>query len=133
MLGFSPLASEALSDSGQSILARSARRWADIADFHIKQNDTSPGLEYAITPAVIMYGATVVFSMKKPSGSVIINRQPVTIEDETTGVFRYPFKASETVQTGDFIGEFEVTYLDGTIETFPSSEYIDITIIGDIA
>ena len=104
-----------------------------MADFNIKQNDTSPGLEYTVAPVTVMTGATAVFSMRVRGGSVIVNRQAVTIVNETVGVLRYPFKASETAVTGDFIGEFEVTYSDGTIETFPNSTYIDITILGDIA
>ena len=104
-----------------------------MADFNIKQNDTSPGLEYTVSPVTVMTGATAVFNMRVRGGSVIVNRQAVTIVNETVGVLRYPFKASETAVTGDFIGEFEVTYSDGTIETFPNSTYIDITILGDIA
>tara|TARA_R110000782_G_scaffold112445_1_gene202332 strand:- start:425 stop:739 length:315 start_codon:yes stop_codon:yes gene_type:complete len=104
-----------------------------MADFNIKQNDTSPGLEYTVSPVTTMLSATAVFNMKKRGGSVIVNRQSVTIVNTTIGVLRYPFKASETAETGDFIGEFEVTYSDGTIETFPNSTYIDITILGDIA
>jgi hypothetical protein len=104
-----------------------------MADFNIKQNDTSPGLEYTVSPATSMVGASVVFNMKLRGGSVIVNRQAVTIVDTAIGVLRYPFKASETAATGDFIGEFEVTYADNTIETFPNSTYIDITILGDIA
>jgi hypothetical protein len=104
-----------------------------MADFNIKQNDTSPGLEYTVAPATPMVGASAVFSMRVRGGAVIVSREAATIENTTIGVLRYPFKASETAATGDFIGEFEVTYADSTVETFPNSTYIDITILGEIA
>ena len=104
-----------------------------MADFFIKQNDTSPGLEYTLLPLTDVTGATIVFSMKNSAGTIIVNRQPVTIVTAATGVVRYPWIAADTATAGNFEGEFEVTFAGGGIETFPNTSNILIRITDDIA
>ena len=54
------------------------------------------------------------------------------IIDEATGVVQFNWVSGDTNTNGTFEGEFEVTYPDGTIETFPNNGYITIEVTDDI-
>lgn len=104
------------------------------ADFEIKRNDTSPALVYVLDPPVPLGGATAVFNMypvSAPRGTPPLNREPATIEDPD-GVLGFTFLAAHTAVSGVFWGEFEVTYADGAVETFPTKGYITIKIGYDL-
>lgn len=103
--------------------------------FFLKRGDTSPALQYSLLPApIVLTGATVRFSMR-PRGSVTptINRAVAVIEDALAGIVRYDWQVANTDTPGLYEAEFEVTYADGTVETFPNSDWIIIRIEGDIA
>lgn len=101
----------------------------------LKRGDTSPALRYALLPAsVILTGATVVFNMRPEDGvTPKVLRAAAVVETATgTPTVRYNWAAVDTDTAGRFQGEFEVTYVDGAVETFPSEGYITIEITEDI-
>ncbi len=100
--------------------------------FYIKRNDTSPALEYTLSPAVDLTGATVRFHMKDSSGAIKVDAA-ATIKTANPGVVQYDFTAADTDTEGTFTAEFEVTYGDGSIETFPNDGYITVVIKADLA
>jgi len=111
-----------------------------MATHYIKEGDTSPAIEYALTPVtVLLTGASVVFSMRDRRGTVKVNQQAATITDNGTGdangtpTVQYDWTASDTDTAGTYYGEFEVTYADTSVETFPNSENITILITKDVA
>ncbi len=105
--------------------------------FYVKQNDTSPSmlatLQDANDTAVNITGASVRFHLR-PIGSrqvkVAASAAIVTAKD---GIVRYDWQAFDTDTIGSYQAEFEVTYADATIETFPNDGYIRVEIISDIA
>lgn len=103
--------------------------------FTTKQHDTRTALK-AIhkdstgTP-VNLTGATVKFLMKSAAGVVKVNRL-AEIHNAVGGEVWVVWQASEVDTTGVYRGEFEVTYADGKIETFPNSGYIVINIEPDL-
>lgn len=102
-----------------------------MTDFFIKLDDTSPGIEYQLSPATVdLTGATATFSMYDLNGNTVIDAQPAIVQDVANRILRYAFSASDTDVVGDFRGEFRVTYSDSTIETFPNSGFIAITVFG---
>ena len=105
--------------------------------FYIKQNDTSPKLlatlQNASGSAIDLTGASVRFHMRTISGSSIVVDAAATIVTALSGIVRYSWTAPDTATIGSYQGEFEVTYADATIETFPNDGYISIEIIDDIA
>lgn len=103
--------------------------------FNLKRGDTSAGLRYTLLPSPIsLAGATVVFSMRLRGLTVPkIARAAAVIEDAANGVVRYDWQAGDTDTPGLYEAEFEVTYADGAVETFPNSDWIIIRIEGDIA
>lgn len=102
----------------------------------LKRGDTSPALRYALLPAsVILTGATVVFNMRPEGGGAAkVSRASAVIEVATgTPTVRYNWMPADTDTDGSFEAEFEVTYVDGTRETFPGEGFIPIVIKEDIA
>jgi hypothetical protein len=115
----------------------------------VKQNDTRPKIRWqpkqGAPPAVIpMTGATAVFNMRSVTvnaqgvvtvGSVVISRGSATVADATNGIVEYtPSSTSWSANIGLHQAEFEVTFSDGGVLTFPPGDkYIWILIGDDIA
>lgn len=96
--------------------------------FFLKKGDSRPGLGYRV-PTAIPDIDTVTFSMKSPTGSLVIDKQPATFS--TVGGktrFLYQWQAGDSATVGDHIAEFEVTYEDGGVESFPNGDNITVRI-----
>ena len=104
--------------------------------FYVKQNDTSPAmlatLQDADGNAVDITAASVRFHMRTIGGSAVKTDQAAAIVDAELGEVRYDWTASDTDTIGSYQAEFEVTYADASIETFPNDGYIRVEIIDDI-
>lgn len=106
---------------------------SEIETFTIKRNDTSPLFEHELTPTPDLTGATVVFNMKTTGGVSKVNRGAATIVgDPTLGIVRYSWLAADTNTAGLFNAEYEVTYANGKIETFPNDSYIRVKVTEDL-
>lgn len=107
-----------------------------MTDFHIKQNDTSPALEAQLTDddgsGIDLAAADVQFHLVSRDRSETAVDDTATIVDSTDGVVKYEWSASDTDSSGRFLAEFEVTYDDGTIESFPNSRNITVEIVPEL-
>lgn len=105
--------------------------------FKIKQNDTSPIILATLkdgNDAVIdLTGTSVRFHMKKYRATTTKVDAAATIVGEDLGTVKYVWQSSDTDTVGSYQAEFEVTFSDGTVETFPNTDYIQVDIIDDIA
>lgn len=107
-------------------------------NFYIKKGDTSPAIEATLrdgggAPANIA-GAIVVFSMKNErTGALKVNRQAASIVSAPGGVVRYEWAEGDTDTSGRYLGEFEVTYDGGSIETFPNRGYLHVRVFDEVA
>ena len=103
--------------------------------FTIKQNDTAPSLEAVLKDsagsAINLIGATVNFHMKDLNGTLMVDAA-TTVTDAEGGTVQYDWEAADTTTAGTFYAEFEVEYLDGTIETFPNNGNVAIKIIKEL-
>jgi len=92
--------------------------------FYIKQNDTSPSVQAALTDAnntaINLTGASVQFHMEAVDGTLKVDAA-MTVTDDTGGVVQYDWVTGDTDTVGTYYVEFEVTYSDGSIETFPNN------------
>jgi hypothetical protein len=105
-------------------------------EFKIKRGDTSPALRMQLVPTVNLTGATVRFNMTGPfeAPTKVVNRQVGGIVGlATAGVVRYDWRAGDTIKAGVYQAEFEITYSDGTIETFPNGEHIQVSVLPDLS
>ena len=104
--------------------------------FYIKQNDTQPALRAQLKDGddvpIVLTGSTVRFHMRTLTGTVVVDAA-ATIITPANGIVQYNWQAADTATVGSYQAEFEVTYQDTTIETFPNSGYIRIQITDDIA
>ena len=103
--------------------------------FRIKQNDTSPSLEATLSDAnlvpVNIVAATVMLHMKAIGGDVVLDEQ-MTITDVQNGVVQYDWQVGDTSTVGTYYVEFEVTYSDGSIETFPNTGNLSLVITREL-
>ena len=106
--------------------------------FYIKQNDTRPELGVFLRDdkdrTVNITGATVKFNMRNASdNSVKGSLGAVTTVSSTAGQVKYSFSVEDTDTSGNFDGEFQVTFVGGQVETFPNDGYIKVIITDDVA
>lgn len=103
--------------------------------FTIKQNDTSPAIQATLQDyagnAISLIGATARFHMKSIDGLVVIDA-PMTIVNASNGTVLYSWQTSDTNVAGTYYAEFEVTYSDTSIETFPNTDNIAIVITPEL-
>ena len=100
-----------------------------MAEFYIKQNDTRPSLSATLAEdgaAVDLTGCTVMFHMGERVDAAAV------VVDAETGIVRYDWAVADTAVAGCYPAEFEVTFSDGAIETFPNDDYITIIIQQDL-
>jgi hypothetical protein len=100
--------------------------------FNIGEGDTSPGLDFAITPtSIVLTGASVIFRWRPVGAETWVNAEPATVQVATvTPTLRYVWKPGETDTPGLYEAQFVVTYGDSTVETFPNSEFITVSVNG---
>jgi transcriptional/translational regulatory protein YebC/TACO1 len=99
----------------------------------IKRNDTKDNIKATLSNEsgpIDLTGATVRFLMSQ-RGTVKVDR-PAQIQDAVNGIVWMVFDQGDTDQSGSFQAEFEVTFSDARIETFPNDSFILINIINDL-
>lgn len=105
--------------------------------FTLKQNDTSPAMTATLQDAagapVNLTGASVRFHTRRNGKAAATVDAAAVIVNAAAGSVRYNWSPPDTAISGTYQAEFEVTYADGSIETYPNTGYIDVVIIDDIA
>lgn len=98
-----------------------------MATFTIKRGDTAPALRFALLPETVdLTGANVVFVMDG------LGHQPAHVIETRPAVVQYDWQPGDTDRPGLHRAEFEVTYSDGSVETFPNSGYLLVQIGEDL-
>jgi hypothetical protein len=62
----------------------------------------------------------------------VILDEPMTVIDSPAGIVTYDWQTGDTDVSGVYYAEFEVTYGDGSVETFPNSGNISIKITPEL-
>jgi hypothetical protein len=107
-----------------------------MSTFYIKQNDTSPDIQATCKDyagaVVNVSGAFVKFLMRdKRTGEVQVNASGVVV-DGPNGVIKYSWSTGDTDTVGRYEAEFQVTYSDNSVETFPNNSFLTIQVLDDI-
>jgi hypothetical protein len=107
-------------------------------EFFIKQGDSGLTIRTicrdADNVAVNIAGATVEFHMSpiNGSGTPLIDAAGVNENSTATGQVAYTF-ASAVNTPGLYLGEFEVTFAGGAVQTFPNGDYILVYVSPQVA
>lgn len=100
--------------------------------FTIKQGDTAPPyaavLEVDGVP-VDLTGATVKFLMERNRANVVDAAATIGAGD---GEVSYAWQEGDTDVPGTYLAEWEVTFSDDTIRTFPSNGYSKIKVLREV-
>lgn len=111
-----------------------------MADFTIKRNDLLPALEVVLrdadgNPVDLTNATSCVFHMRNTDDKTMkVTDGPCQFDsDRTTGKVTYAWSGTDTDTAASFVGEFQVTWSGGKIQTFPSIGYIDIDVVEDLA
>ena len=84
------------------------------------------------TGAVDLTGASVQFIMRARDGTMKVNAA-ATIDDAAAGLVSYVWTLGDTDTPGVYPQEWEVTFPDGKIATFPNAGYNYVTVARDLA
>lgn len=99
----------------------------------LKRNDTKVNVKATLSNEsgpVNLTDCSVRFLMSK-QGKNKVAREAL-IQDAVNGIVWFVFEQGDTSESGRFEAEFEVTFSDARIETFPSDGYILIDILTDL-
>ena len=104
--------------------------------FILKQNDTSPAISAVLKDsagAVIdLSSASAVFHMKAVGASTLKVDASASVTDPENGAIQYDWASGDTDTPGTYYAEFQVTYTDGSVESFPNTENLIVTIIPEL-
>lgn len=108
------------------------------ASFYIKQNDTAPSIEVVLTDsngkARSMANASQVrFNMSTEGGTNVITGGIGSIVNASKGIVAYEWNTGDTENPGVHNAEFQITYVNGQIETFPNNGYIKVIVREELA
>lgn len=106
-------------------------------DFTIKKGDTRPAIQATLSSVPTDVLSSVVFNMKTKDGTAVVTRGSGTIVQQPSStqsaIVKYQWQTADTASSGTgFQGEFEVTYNDSRIETYPNNRNLVIEITEDL-
>lgn len=103
--------------------------------FTIVQNDTAPPIESTLrdegVPIDLTNATNVRFHMEDKYNRVVVEDDVtgrVSVTNHDLARVEYAFAPGDTTDVGDYTAEWEVVYDDGTSETFPTEDKVEIRI-----
>lgn len=107
-----------------------------MADYTVKSADAGTAIEAVLKQngnLVDLTGATVRFLMA-PASDLTDSKvnAAATIDNAAGGAVSYTWAAADLDTPGNYVAEWEVTFADGSISTFPSAVYNTIEILADL-
>lgn len=95
----------------------------------IKRNDSGIVIPYTLPEEYRnLDGASVEFLLENKRSTALVAKGEAVIVDQAAGHLAYTLAEGETLGAGIHIGEFQVTYADGTFLSFPRSGYLEVDI-----
>jgi hypothetical protein len=106
--------------------------------YQVKRNDTAAIVDTLLDSAGIavnLTGAGVLFHVVDRFGTSVINRSatgPGGGALDTTGKVQFVFMASEVSTAGAFFAEWQVTFTNGQIQTWPQNDQAILIMYPDL-
>jgi hypothetical protein len=106
-------------------------------DFFLTQNDTSSAIARTLEDengvAIDLTGATVKFLLRPINGTTNkINAAATIVGAATLGNVSYAWTGTDTSTAGLFVGQWQVTYSNGKVQTFPNGAFDLVLISPDL-
>jgi hypothetical protein len=107
-------------------------------DFLLKRGDTSSSifstLENSGGTAVDLTGATVLWKLQPLAGGTLTVAGTATIlQSGSTAVGQVQYAWATAIGTaGRYLGEWEVTYSGGAVQSFPNDGYVVVDVVSDL-
>lgn len=107
-------------------------------DYSFRTGD-QPEISIELPGNLTKQGASVVFNMRSvvDRGATAISREDATVgeydDDDDVTTVTYSFSQGELSDAGEYLAEFEASYADGTIESFPQGRYYFVRVTEEIA
>ena len=104
----------------------------------VKQDDTKPPVRAQLLDAngdpidLSNVPADGVTFQVETKGETTVVSGACEIVNATEGQVRYEWSSSDTADAGEFRGEFDVSYSDGSTQTVPNDGYIPVKITRQI-
>jgi hypothetical protein len=104
----------------------------------IKRHDTRPYVDATILDElgdpIDLTGASATFVMANSQGEMVFEKTAVVHPDQAghRGELTYEWEPEDTAWVGTYRGEFETTFTDGSIQTFPTRGHIWVKIHSDL-
>jgi hypothetical protein len=103
---------------------------------HVKRGDAGSVLEQRLlrgTSPIDLSGASVRFVMSREPGQSPKVDAAAEVIDPGAGLVRYRWQAEDLDEPGRYLGEWEVTFVGGGVETYPSRGWLRIVVVPDLA
>jgi len=101
-----------------------------------KVGDTSPTLDIICKDSdgnvVQVIGATVQFHLRLCGSASLVIDAAGSVVDGATGHIRYTPQVGDFDTAGFYEAEYEVTYSDGSIETFPNDGNLQLILTSEL-
>lgn len=108
-------------------------------DYYLKRGDVGGILGIvcrdANGDAENVTGATVTFRMRPAVlGDTVIDAE-ASVDDGDDGLVSYTFAEgdTDTLAAGLYLAEFQVTFQDNSVTTFPNGGYVNVMVTSDVA
>lgn len=108
-----------------------------MSSFIIKTGDTLPALEAVLSnslgPVDLTAASAVKLVLREAGndGDLVFKKAAAFVSPRTAGTVKYSWASGDTATPGRYVGEFEVTFNDGTIQTFPTADKFPVTMVAD--
>ena len=106
-----------------------------MADFYIKRGDTGSPIRATLrdqSGPVDLSGADVRFHMMDNVEAVKVDAES-TVLAPGDGDVQYEFGDEDVDTAGEYRAEWEVTFADGMVVTFPNHGFVHVLVSGDVA
>lgn len=108
-----------------------------MADFNIKTGDLLPVISATLrnadgTAISLVNASSVAFHMRRRGTTTLLVNGACSIDDAAGGQVSYTWQDGDFSESGEYEGEYEITYTSGKVLTVPNNKHLSIVITGEL-
>lgn len=101
-----------------------------------KRGDTAPDFVCVLldgtTPVDLTAASVRIFVRRVSTGVLVVDAAGAIVAPATDGRVRYEWGAADLAASGGYVAEWEVTFSDGKIQTFPGRGHLTLEVTDDL-